>query len=107
MTSAHKPATYETLLGLPEDVKAEVIAGVVWERLASSPRHAKAQGALRAFVGGPFDDDDGFAFRRNRAADRATLSAEVDARDYGTSTSFPVVFPDSISRCALAASASG
>jgi Uma2 family endonuclease len=60
MTRAHKPATYEALLGLPVDVKAEVIAGVVQERLASSPRHAKAHGAIRRFVGGPFDEDDGF-----------------------------------------------
>ena len=58
--TAHKPATYEALLALPEHKKAEIIAGVVQERLGSSPRHSKTQGALRAFIGGPFDEDDGF-----------------------------------------------
>ena len=60
MTAAHKLATYETLLALPDDVKAEVVGGMVQVLPAPRPRHAKIQGALRRFIGGPFDDDDGF-----------------------------------------------
>ena len=60
MTAAHKLATYESLLALPEDVKAEIVGGLVQLLPAPRPRHSKIQGALRAFVGKPFDDDDGF-----------------------------------------------
>lgn len=52
-------ATYEELLSLPEEARAEVLAGEVIASPSPLPRHAKAQGALRRFIGGPFDDDDG------------------------------------------------
>jgi Uma2 family endonuclease len=52
-------ATYDDLLSLPEDVRAEVLAGEVITSPSPLPRHSKAQGALRSFIGGPFDDDDG------------------------------------------------
>jgi Uma2 family endonuclease len=54
-----KLATYADLLALPEGVKAEVIAGEVVTQPSALPRHSKVQGALRSFVGQPFDDDDG------------------------------------------------
>jgi Uma2 family endonuclease len=60
-----KRATYADLLALPEDVRAEIIAGeIVFEgengtSPAALPRHSKVQGAARRFLGGPFDDDDG------------------------------------------------
>ena len=54
-----KHATYADLLALPEDVRAEVIAGEVVTAPAALPRHSKVQGAIRRFLGGPFDDDDG------------------------------------------------
>lgn len=60
MDPARKLATYDDLLGLPEGVKAEVIRGSVQVQPAPTPRHSKVQGALRRFVGGPFDDDDGY-----------------------------------------------
>jgi Uma2 family endonuclease len=56
---ARKLATWDDLLRLPEDVRAEVVAGVLLSPPAPLPRHARAQGALRRFLGGPFDDDHG------------------------------------------------
>ncbi|MEZ4337553.1 MAG: Uma2 family endonuclease [Sandaracinaceae bacterium] len=53
------PATYADLLALDEGLRAEVLGGVVHTQPAPLPRHSKAQGSLRRFVGGPFDDDDG------------------------------------------------
>ena len=47
------------MLKLSEDVRAEILAGQIETTPAPLPRHSKAQGALRRFVGGPFDDDDG------------------------------------------------
>lgn len=52
-------ATYDDLLALPEDVRAEVLSGEVVASPAPLPRHSKVQGAARRFLGGPFDDDDG------------------------------------------------
>ena len=34
--------------------------GQLSTRPAARPRHSKPQGAIRRFIGGPFDDDDGF-----------------------------------------------
>ncbi len=59
MQGAHKLATYEDLLALPEDVRAEIIDGVVVTPPAPLPRHACTAGALRSFIGRPFHDDDG------------------------------------------------
>lgn len=61
MTAAARSlATYRDLLALPEDQRAEVLAGALELLPAPRPAHSKTQGALRRFVGGPFDDDDGF-----------------------------------------------
>lgn len=59
MSAAPKLATYDALLELPEGTRAEVIAGSVEVMPAPRPRHSKVQGAIRRYVGGPFDDDDG------------------------------------------------
>ncbi len=56
---ARKLATWDDLLALDEDVRAEVIGGAVVTPPSPLPRHARAQGALRRFVGGAFDDDHG------------------------------------------------
>ena len=53
-------ATFEDLLRLPEDVRAEVLEGIVITSPAPLPKHSKAQRALGSFVGGPFDDDHGY-----------------------------------------------
>ena len=58
-TPAPKFATYADLLMLPEDARAEVLAGEIVTSPAPLPRHSKVQRAMSRFVGGPFDDDDG------------------------------------------------
>jgi len=60
MQPARRAATYADLLALGEGVRAELVAGDVVLSPAPRPRHSKSQGALRRFLGGPFDDDDGF-----------------------------------------------
>jgi len=52
-------ATYADLLELPDDMRAEIVAGQIITAPAALPRHSKVQGAIRSFVGRPFDDDDG------------------------------------------------
>jgi Uma2 family endonuclease len=52
-------ATYADLLALPEDTRAEILGGNMQLSPAPLPRHSKAQGSARRFLGGPFDDDDG------------------------------------------------
>jgi Uma2 family endonuclease len=59
MDPARRLATYEDLLALPEGSKGEILAGVLTTPPAPLPRHSRAQGALRRFIGGPYDDDDG------------------------------------------------
>lgn len=56
---APRLAIYEDLLSLSEDVRAEVLAGEIVTAPAPLPKHSKAQGAIRSFIGRPFDDDDG------------------------------------------------
>lgn len=59
MRPAEKLATYDDLLAMPEDVRAEILRGTIVTVPAPLPQHSKPQGALRGFVGRPFDDDDG------------------------------------------------
>src|SRR6201747_379424 len=54
-----KFATYADLLALPQDTRGEIHGGEVVLSPAPLPRHSKAQGSARRFLGGPFDDDDG------------------------------------------------
>lgn len=60
MQPAKTPATYADLAALPEDERAEILAGELVAMPSPLPRHATAQRALGRFVGGPFHDDDGF-----------------------------------------------
>jgi len=55
-----RPATYEDLARLNGELRAQVLAGAIVTQPAPLPRHSKSQGSLRHFIGGPFDDDDGF-----------------------------------------------
>jgi Uma2 family endonuclease len=57
---AARLARYEDLLRLDEDVRAEILGGSIVVMPSPRPRHSKPQRALGRFVGGPFDDDDGF-----------------------------------------------
>ena len=57
--AAKRLATYEDLLALDDDVRAEILAGEIVTSPAPLPKHSKAQRALGRFIGGPFDDDDG------------------------------------------------
>lgn len=60
MEAARGHATYDDLLALPAEAKAELIGGEIVTMPAPRPRHSKSQRALGRFIGGPFDDDDGF-----------------------------------------------
>ena len=60
MQPVRRPATYEDLFALPKDVRAEIVGGEIVTQPAPRPRHLKPQRALGRFIGGPFDDDDGF-----------------------------------------------
>lgn len=51
-------ATYDALQALPDELRAELIAGVVELSPSPSPEHGRAQRTLGHLVGGPFDDDD-------------------------------------------------
>jgi Uma2 family endonuclease len=57
---AKKLSRYEDLLALADDIRAEILGGSIVTVPAPRPRHSKPQRALGRFVGGPFDDDDGF-----------------------------------------------
>lgn len=57
--TASKLATYADLRALPDDVRAEIIAGEVHTSPSSLPRHSRVQRSLGRFIGGPYDDDDG------------------------------------------------
>ena len=60
MQPLRRPATYADLVALPPDVRAELLDGEIRTAPAPMPRHSKPQRALGHFIGGPFDDDDGF-----------------------------------------------
>lgn len=57
MDPARTKATFADLLGLGEDVRAEIIDGVIEVAPAPLPRHSRAQRVLGRRIGGPFDDD--------------------------------------------------
>ncbi|MBI2389268.1 MAG: Uma2 family endonuclease [Deltaproteobacteria bacterium] len=59
MDPARKLATYGDLAALPEDLRAEIIAGDITKLPAPLPEHGRVQRTLSRHVGGPFDDDDG------------------------------------------------
>lgn len=59
MDAARSLATYDDLLTLPEDVRAEILDGELVVSPAPLPRHSNVQRSLSRFIGGPFHDDDG------------------------------------------------
>lgn len=83
MTAAAKLATYDDLLALPEDVKAEVLGGELILQPSASFRHVRVQQCMGRYVGGPFDlDDDG--------PGGWYIAAEIDVRF----TAHDIVRPD-------------
>ena len=56
---APRLATYEDLLALPEDARAEIVAGEIRTAPGPLPRHSRAMRAIGSYIGRPFDDDDG------------------------------------------------
>ena len=50
-----KPATYDDLLGLPENVVGEIIAGRLVTHPRPAPKHARAYSSLGVKIGNPFD----------------------------------------------------
>jgi Uma2 family endonuclease len=60
MDPARRRSTYADLVALPEDVRAELIAGDIVALPSPRPRHSKPQRALGSFIGRPYDDDDGY-----------------------------------------------
>jgi Uma2 family endonuclease len=56
---APRLATYEDLLALSEDVRAQILGGEIITSPSPLPRHSNAQRSLGRFIGGPFHDDDG------------------------------------------------
>lgn len=57
--AARKLATYADLLALPEDVRAEILAGEIITSPSPLPRHNRIARSIGSFIGRPFDDDDG------------------------------------------------
>jgi Uma2 family endonuclease len=55
---ARANATYEALQALPDDVRAELVAGAIEVSPSPTPEHGRAQRTLGHLIGGPFDDDD-------------------------------------------------
>lgn len=60
MDPVRELATYDDLLALPEEIRGEVVHGILRIQPGTTPRHSKVLGAVGRFVGGPFDDDDGY-----------------------------------------------
>ncbi len=59
MQPARKLATYDDLRALPDDVRAEILAGEIVVMPSPLPRHNRIARSIGSFIGGPFDDDDG------------------------------------------------
>jgi Uma2 family endonuclease len=56
---ARKLATLADLLALPDEARFELVDGQLVPKAEANARHSKAAGALRGFIGGPFDEGDG------------------------------------------------
>ena len=52
--TAHKPATYDDLIALPDNLVGELIAGTLYASPRPAPRHAAATTALGEELGPPF-----------------------------------------------------
>lgn len=57
MTAAAKLATYDDLLAVPEDIKAEIVGGELVTQPSPSFPHVNVQGGMSHFIGGPFHYD--------------------------------------------------
>jgi len=53
--TAEKPATYEDLLAVPENLVAEILSGRLYTSPRPAPRHARASSSLGVEVGAPYD----------------------------------------------------
>jgi len=51
---AHRPARYEDLLALPENLVGEILGGELHAHPRPAPRHALAYSVLGYLIGGPF-----------------------------------------------------
>lgn len=58
MALARKLATYDDLLALPEDARAELLAGEVIVQPSPTVRHQRINAKLGYRISGSFDDDD-------------------------------------------------
>lgn len=52
---ANRPARYEDILALPENLVGEILFGELHTHPRPAPRHARAYSALGYLLGGPFD----------------------------------------------------
>lgn len=57
MEAARKLKTYEDLLAIPEEVRAELLAGEIVAQPSGLPKHGRVQLAMGRFIAGPFDGD--------------------------------------------------
>ncbi len=57
MEAAKTLLTYKDLLGLAEDVRAEILGGAMAMSPSALPRHSLAQRVLGSVIGGPFHDE--------------------------------------------------
>jgi Uma2 family endonuclease len=55
-TVTHRPATYEDLIKLPDNVVGEILDGELHASPRPGPRHARAESALHARLFSAFDD---------------------------------------------------
>jgi Uma2 family endonuclease len=57
--TAHRPATYDDLLKLPENVVGEILEGELYASPRQAPRHNRAESALHARIFAAYDDGTG------------------------------------------------
>lgn len=57
MRPAARLLTYDDLLALADNVRAEVISGQLHTTPSALPEHSRAAGAVSRLIGGPFDGD--------------------------------------------------
>ncbi len=50
-----RPATYDDLVALPDNLVAEIVGGELHASPRPAPRHARAEGVIGALIGPPFD----------------------------------------------------
>jgi hypothetical protein len=54
-----RPATYEDLVALPDNMVAEIVGGELHASPRPAPRHAAAEGAIGALIARPFQFERG------------------------------------------------